>query len=64
MGGIPHFLEGACKKDWECLDSTAVTHIFATMRGVDVAPKGIPNGALQSLYDEYLEIQDLKKTRY
>ena len=54
------FLEGACKKDWECLDSTSVKHIFATMRGVDVAPKDIPNGVLQSLYDEYLKIHDLK----
>ena len=33
------FLEGACKQDWECLDSTSVKHIFATRRGVDVAPK-------------------------
>ena len=31
------------------------------MRGVDVAPKDIPNGVLQSLYDEYLKIHDLKK---
>ena len=30
------------------------------MRGVDVAPKDIPNGVLQSLYDEYLKIHDLK----
>ena len=31
------------------------------MRGVDVAPKDIPNGVLQSLYDEYFKIRDLKK---
>ena len=30
------------------------------MRGVDVAPKDIPNGVLRSLYDEYLAIHDLK----
>ena len=55
------FLEDACKKDWECLDLTSVYNIFATMRGVDVAPKDIPNGVLQSLYGEYLKIHDLTK---
>ena len=35
-------------------------NICATMRGVDVTPKHIPNVVLQSLYDEYLEIRDLK----
>ena len=56
-------LEGACKKDWECFGSTSVKHIFAMMRGVDVAPKDIPNGVLQSMYDEYLKIHDLQ-TKY
>ena len=58
--GFLVFLEGACKKDWECLDSTSVKHMFATMRGVDVVPKDIPNGVLQALYDEYLMIHVLK----
>jgi hypothetical protein len=54
------FLEGVCTKDWERLDSTSVKHVFATMRGMHVAPKDIPNGVLQSLYDEYLKIHDSK----
>ena len=34
--------------------------VFTSLRRADVAAKNIPNVALQSLYDEYLKIHDLK----
>jgi len=54
------FFEDACKKDWEGLDSTSVNKIYSLQCAVWMWRRRTSPSVLQSLYDEYIKIHDLK----
>jgi hypothetical protein len=59
LDGAPHILGKVLQDDWEDLDPNTLI-FFSGLRARDVTPKDIPNLIMMSLYDEYLNICDLK----